>query len=135
MKNANAHQRLSKKKLALKAPSFPSKTDSIRAAVLWALIKGEVVAGMNDTFAQSPARLALAVRALENEYGWKIERRKKPVTMKDGRNVWVNAYSLASPFYAWNNLPLFWLMEMGGNKAVLAVVGIRNAVFAKTEPA
>lgn len=74
--------------------TLPRRKDTVRAAVLAALLESSELTGMESVFEQSTTRLSAVVHALETDYGWSISRRELVVDTKDGRTVSIVAYSL-----------------------------------------
>lgn len=76
--------------------TLPERQDTVRAAVLAAMLEGQFMTGMDSVFEQSTTRLSAVVYALERDYGWRIERRDVPVYTKDGRSTWITTYWLSA---------------------------------------
>lgn len=74
--------------------SLPQRHDTVRAAILAALLESNELTGMESVFAQSTTRLSAVIYALETEYGWNIARRDLVVATKDGRTASIVAYRL-----------------------------------------
>jgi len=73
---------------------LPQRNDTVRAAVLAALLESAVLTGMASVFAESTTRLAAVIHALEKIYGWHIEREDVVVDTSDGRTATIVKYWL-----------------------------------------
>jgi hypothetical protein len=74
--------------------TMPELYSTVRAAVLAELLSGQVMTGMDSVFAQSTTRLSAVIYALENTYGWVIQRQDIDVNTKDGRSTRIVGYYL-----------------------------------------
>lgn len=74
--------------------TLPSRRNTVRAAVLAAMLESDVMTGMDSVFKQSTTRLGAVIYALEHEYGWRIERRDIATGTNDGRIATIAAYWL-----------------------------------------
>lgn len=73
---------------------LPSRINTVRSHVLASLLESNVLTGMDAVFRQSTTRLSAVIHALENAYGWHIERREIATGTSDGRIETITAYWL-----------------------------------------
>lgn len=73
---------------------LPPRKNTVTAAVLAALLEGDVLTGMDAVFGQHTTRLSDVVFRLSKHYGWAIERSDIATGTKDGRVAWITAYWL-----------------------------------------
>jgi hypothetical protein len=73
---------------------LPKRSDTVRSAALAAMLESSCLTGMDSVFAHSTTRLSAVVYALENRYGWTIQRHDVAVDTADGRVAWVTTYWL-----------------------------------------
>lgn len=98
MKNAQPHNNAelsAPNSLDFKA-SFPSRCNTVTAAVLQKLLAGENLTGMDAVFSASTTRLGAYIHALKRDYGWHCEHRDIAVSCKDGRVTEIRAYYFSS---------------------------------------
>jgi len=96
----------------ISAAMFPSRTDTVRAAVLLMALQYQVLTSLDSAVGLSTTRLAAVIHALETIYGWHFKRTKKVVSLPDGRAAWVTAYSLPPEVMekAWYVMPTDWFV-------------------------
>ena len=81
--------------------TFPERINTVRAAVLAALLESRVLTGLDAVVKESTTRLSAVVFALEKEYGWHIERKEVAAGTRDGRVAEIAQYwMLQSDIYA-----------------------------------
>ncbi|MDD2742148.1 MAG: helix-turn-helix domain-containing protein [Rhodocyclaceae bacterium] len=85
--------------------TFPERIDTVRAAVLAALLESRVLTGLDAVVKESTTRLSAVIFALEKEYGWHIERKEIAAGTRDGRvaeiaKYWMLQSSIAAAFDA-----------------------------------
>jgi hypothetical protein len=101
------------------AAMFPSRTDTVRAAVLLMALQYKELTSLDSAVGLSTTRLAAVIHALETIYGWHFKRAKKVVSLPDGRAAWVTAYSLPTAVLAkaWYVMPTEWYVGAWGAQA------------------
>lgn len=74
--------------------TLPVRHNTVRAAVLAAMLEGAAMTGMESVFAQSTTRLAAVICEVAKRYGWNFDRGDVAVGTKDGRITSVTTYWL-----------------------------------------
>ena len=74
--------------------TFPAKLATVTAEVLYRLLAGDRMAGLEAVNEASTTRLAAVVEYLQSRYGWTIDRHDKANGCRDGRVSWVSVYYL-----------------------------------------
>lgn len=73
---------------------FPTRRNTVTAEVLWHLLNGENLTGMDAVFSASTTRLAAYINYLGEKYNWTIDRVDIDVGTSDGRVAVISAYYL-----------------------------------------
>lgn len=74
--------------------SFPIRRNTVTAEVLYLLLNGENLTGMDAVFSASTTRLAAFINYLGKKYNWTIDRADVDVGTNDGRMVTIRDYYL-----------------------------------------
>jgi len=74
--------------------TFPIRRNTVTAEVLWHLLDGENLTGMDAVFSASTTRLAAFINYLGGKYNWTIDRVDIDVGTNDGRVTVISAYYL-----------------------------------------
>ena len=75
---------------------LPVAVDTAKSHALCMLLDGRRITTMDAVILASTTRLAAAIKSLEDDFGWPIERADKAVACADGRTACVREYWLAA---------------------------------------
>lgn len=70
---------------SIRIGSFPARHNTVTAEVLYRLLEGESLTGMDAVFGCSTTRLAAVIYYLAQEYGWYADHVDINVGTNDGR--------------------------------------------------
>lgn len=74
--------------------AFPTRRNTVTAEVLYHLLNGETLTGMDAVLSASTTRLAAYINYLSEKYNWTIDRADIDVGTSDGRVTVISAYYL-----------------------------------------
>lgn len=74
--------------------TFPNRRNTVTAEVLWHLLNGENLTGMEAVFCASTTRLSAVIFYLGEAYDWSVDHVDVDVGTNDGRVAVIRAYYL-----------------------------------------